>query len=85
MRPNHLLMDAQTIGKHIREARKALGKSQALFARRFNVSPQAVGKWERGESLPDVIMLGNIAAAAGKDVCEFLDLKSHRCNCGHCE
>jgi len=80
MWPNHCV-NAQTIGKHIAEARKALGLSQALFARKFNVSPQAVGKWERGESLPDVIMLSKIAELTNMDVCEFLDIKTHKCGC----
>jgi transcriptional regulator with XRE-family HTH domain len=76
-------MNAQTIGKHIFEARKDLGLSQAAFALKFCVSPQAVGKWERGESLPDIIMLGKIAETTDRDVCEFLDLRTHTCGCGH--
>ena len=80
----HLQVNAETIGKHIASARKALGLSQALFARKFNVSPQAVGKWERGESLPDIIMLGKIAEITHMDVCEFLDIKKHKCLCDEC-
>jgi transcriptional regulator with XRE-family HTH domain len=77
-------MNPVTIGRHIAEVRKAMGLSQSLFASKFYVSPQAVGKWERGESLPDVIMLSKIAAMSNKDVCELLDIKDTKCNCG-CE
>ena len=42
-------------------ARKQKGLSQAELAHMVSISPQAVGKWERGESTPDVGTLMHLA------------------------
>lgn len=49
------------IGKRITRARKSKDVSQAQVANHLALSPQAVGKWERGESLPDIITLDRLA------------------------
>lgn len=41
--------------------RKASGLTQLEVAERFNYSDKAVSKWERGESLPDIIVLKALA------------------------
>lgn len=64
-------MNAIIIGNKITEGRKNKELSQAQFAQMLCVSAQAVGKWERGESLPDVIMLGKIAEVFGRDLNYF--------------
>ena len=66
-------MNEIAIGNKIAEGRKKKGYSQAEFAQELSVSPQAVSKWERGESLPDIIMLGKIAASIGVDMNHFSD------------
>jgi len=48
-------METKAIGNKITDARKKLSISQAQFAEGLFVSAQAVGKWERGESMPDII------------------------------
>lgn len=55
-------LDLKTIiGKNIAEYRKIAGLSQIDFAEKLNYSDKAVSKWERGESLPDVVVLKQIA------------------------
>ncbi len=49
------------IGKNIAEYRKIAGLSQIDFAEKLNYSDKAISKWERGESLPDVVVLKQIA------------------------
>ena len=49
------------IGNKISEARKGKKLSQAQLAGQLSVSSQAVGKWERGESMPDIITLNRLA------------------------
>ena len=44
-------------GKRIAFLRNKLGYSQAAFAEKLGVSPQAVSKWETGQTLPDVDIL----------------------------
>ncbi len=53
------------IGEIIRTLRNARKLTQLQLAMRLNVTPQAVGKWERGESEPDLSLLCPIAKALG--------------------
>ena len=52
----------KTIGKNISLYRKAHGDTQAALGQKLNYSDKAISKWERGESLPDVYVLTQIAA-----------------------
>lgn len=61
------------IGNKIAEARKKVNISQAQLADRLFISPQAVGKWERGESMPDIITFNRIAEMLGVDLNYFSD------------
>ena len=58
-------MDAEKlknqIGKNIASYRKCAGLTQAGLAEKLNYSDKAVSKWERGESIPDVITLAQLA------------------------
>ena len=49
------------IGAIIKARRKARGLTQLNLAMRLGVTPQAVGKWERGESEPDLTLLCPLA------------------------
>jgi len=69
-------MNEIIIGNKIADGRKAKKLSQSQFAEMLNVSPQAVSKWERGESLPDILMLGEIAKVIGVDLNHFADIKT---------
>jgi transcriptional regulator with XRE-family HTH domain len=51
----------QIVAKNITDLRKGLGLTQLELAERLNYSDKAVSKWERGESLPDVAVLKQIA------------------------
>lgn len=58
-------MDGETIkaqlGANIATFRKRSGLTQAALAERINFSDKAVSKWERGESIPDVLTLVELA------------------------
>ena len=49
------------IGENIRKYRRERELSQEMLAERLGVSFQAVSKWERGETYPDVTLLPAIA------------------------
>jgi uncharacterized protein YjbI with pentapeptide repeats len=53
------------------QARKKKNLSQAQLAQRLSVSSQAVGKWERGESMPDIITFNRLAEILGVDLNYF--------------
>ena len=58
----------QIIAKNISTLRTAKKMTQLELAETINYSDKAVSKWERGESLPDVITLKNIADLFGVTV-----------------
>jgi uncharacterized protein YjbI with pentapeptide repeats len=64
-------METKLIGNKIAEARKKAIISQAQLAECLFISPQAVGKWERGESMPDIITLNRLAEILGVDLNYF--------------
>ena len=49
------------IGSNIASYRKRSGLTQAGLAEKLNYSDKAVSKWERGESIPDVLTLMQLA------------------------
>lgn len=49
------------IGTNIAMYRKQAGLTQAGLAEKLNYSDKAVSKWERGESVPDVLTLAMLA------------------------
>lgn len=49
------------IGTNIALYRKRAGLTQAGLAEKLNYSDKAVSKWERGESIPDVLILMQLA------------------------
>lgn len=49
------------IGKNIAMHRKQIGLTQAGLAEKLNYSDKAVSKWERGESIPDLLTLMQMA------------------------
>ncbi len=51
----------QQIGTNIALYRKNAGLTQAGLAAKLNYSDKAISKWERGESVPDVITLLQLA------------------------
>ena len=56
------------IGANIAACRKRCGLTQAGLAEKLNYSDKAVSKWERGESIPDVITLMQLADLFGVTV-----------------
>jgi uncharacterized protein YjbI with pentapeptide repeats len=65
------MLNTKMIGNRITEARKKINISQAQLAQRLFISSQAVGKWERGESMPDIITFNRLAEILGVDLNYF--------------
>ncbi len=62
----------QQIGHNIAAHRKRCGLTQAGLAEKLNYSDKAVSKWERGESVPDVMTLALLAEQFEISVDELL-------------
>lgn len=67
------MLNSKSLGQKIAEARKKINYSQAELAQQVSISPQAVGKWERGESMPDITTLNRLAEILGVDLNYFSD------------
>jgi uncharacterized protein YjbI with pentapeptide repeats len=68
-----MMLHSNSVGNKIVAARKKMNLSQAELAQQISISPQAVGKWERGESMPDISTLNRIAEILGVDLNYFSD------------
>ena len=60
------------IGENIRRLRRERDITQEMLADRLHISAQAVSKWERGESLPDVTLIVPIASYLGVSADDLL-------------
>ena len=61
-------MNFEEFGKKISNLRQNANLTQEELALRMGVTPQAISKWERGQSLPDISILG--------DLCRLLNVSS---------
>lgn len=61
------------VGRHISSLRKSRGMTQNQLGDKLHVSFQAVSKWERGETLPDTMLLPDLAAALSTTVDSILN------------
>lgn len=59
------------IGTQIKALRRRRGATQEALAQHLNVTPQAVSKWERGVTAPDIAMLPEISAFFGVTIDEL--------------
>ena len=62
------------IGSNIARLRKNCRMTQAELAERLNYSDKAVSKWERAESMPDILTLMALAEQFGTTVNDLLNL-----------
>ena len=65
-------MNTLRISSSIRAYRRENAMSQTTFGDLFGVTPQAVSKWERELSCPDIILLPEIARVLGVSIAYLL-------------
>ena len=65
-------MDQKKIGNFIAKLRKEKGMTQRELADRLCVSDKTVSKWECGNSLPEITLLGTLCEALDSNVNELL-------------
>ena len=64
------------IAANISELRKSRGMTQQDLAAKLNYTDKAISKWERGESVPDIVVLKQIADMFGVTV-DYLLCETH--------
>ncbi len=70
------MFNMKQVGKKILTLRKAQNMTQTELADKMDVSFQAVSNWERGNSMPDISKLPQLAGLFGCTVDELLDGRS---------
>lgn len=65
-------IDAEKFGSFVAELRKENNLTQKQLAEQLFISDKAVSKWERGLSLPDIMLLEPLAESLGVTVTELL-------------
>ena len=71
-------MNQEKVGKLIKEIRIKNNLTQSQFADRYNVSYQAVSKWENGKNLPDITLLTQICKDFNIDINEILNCSTNK-------
>ena len=66
-------MDQEKIGKFIKEIRKKNNLTQAELAEKYNVTYQAVSKWENGKNMPDISLIKQMSKDFNISLEEFYD------------
>lgn len=68
-------MNQEKIGIFIKKIRKEEHLSQSDFAKKYNVTAQAVSKWENGKSIPDIGILKQICESHNMLLDDLLEAK----------
>ena len=68
-----MMANSKKIGICIQKLRKRKHLTQVQLGERLNISYQAVSKWERGESLPDTLILAYLASVLETSVDNILN------------
>ncbi|MBQ3265534.1 MAG: helix-turn-helix transcriptional regulator [Ruminococcus sp.] len=58
----------KVVAENIIKLRTSMNLTQAQLGEKLNYSDKSISKWERGESVPDVLVLKNLADMAGVTV-----------------
>ncbi len=66
-------MNQEKIGKFIKEIRKKNNLTQAELAEKYNVTYQAVSKWENGKNMPDISLIKQMSKDFNISLEEFYD------------
>ncbi len=62
----------ENIAKNIASLRKKNGMTQAELAEALNYSDKSVSKWERGDGIPDILVINKIAELFGVTVNDII-------------
>lgn len=62
----------ENIAKNIASLRKKKGMTQAELAEALNYSDKSVSKWERGDGIPDILVINKIAELFGVTVNDII-------------
>lgn len=72
------MLNTEEFGRRLASLRRQSGKKQREVADELGVTPQAVSKWERGLSCPDILMLDEVSSSLGVSIAELFEQNEAR-------
>ena len=70
-------MEQDRFGKFIKEIRKKNNLTQKELADKYNVTYQAVSKWENGKNMPDISLIKKMSEDFQVSIDEMMDVKTN--------
>lgn len=67
------MLNTEEFGRRLAELRRKTGKKQRQVADELGITPQAVSKWERGLSCPDILMLDEVSKSLGVTIADLFE------------
>jgi DNA-binding XRE family transcriptional regulator len=67
------MLNTEKFGRRLADLRRKTGKKQHEVAYDLGLTPQAVSKWERGLSCPDILMLDELSASLGVSIADLFE------------
>ena len=67
------MLNTEEFGRRLAELRRKTGKKQLQVADELGITPQAVSKWERGLSCPDILMLDEVSKSLGVTIADLFE------------
>lgn len=65
------MLNMEKFGRRLADLRHQSGKKQREVADALGVTTQAVSKWERGLSCPDILILDELSSLLGVSIAEL--------------
>lgn len=67
------MLNTEEFGRRLATLRHQTGKKQREVAEELGVTSQAVSKWERGLSCPDILMLDELSSSLGVSIAALFE------------
>ena len=72
------MLNTEEFGRRLAELRRQSGKKQRDVADALGLTTQAISKWERGLSCPDILIVDELSALFGVTVAELFEKSRSR-------
>ena len=72
------MLNTEEFGRRLASLRHQSGKKQRELADELGLTPQAVSKWERGLSCPDILILDELSSSLGVPISALFEKNESR-------
>ena len=72
------MLNTEEFGRRLASLRHQSGKKQRELADELGLTPQAVSKWERGLTCPDILILDELSSSLGVPISALFEKNETR-------